>query len=402
MSEEHRCTVELEFTGEKFSDLLSYSIDSSWLTPTDAFSFEINWGIERAAELRRKFQPMQPVKLYVDDTLQLIGRIDAVESAGDGGTGLRVEGRDYLAMLVDGVVDPSLRFKKEQTLGDAILSVTRPFGVVTIFSDGFNLTRNLLTGKRPYGGPPPRTFQTAKLDEFKPEERDGAWQVAEKLAARHGFMLQPAGSRDAIVLAEPEYRQQPLYQFHRPGSVLRAVARRDYGDVPTVTIATGRGGSAGGKVSATQHMRSAFGDDAVSEIGKNAEVARFAGLGTGTPVVINFRIVPTAPDSPGLAGLLYRPLYYKDKDSRNQEQLERGLKREVCERLRKTLEYTVTMRGHSHPETGAYYAIDTMADVKDGIEDINEQLWVYARRFWNDGGGPMTELKMLRPESLVL
>jgi prophage tail gpP-like protein len=402
---DHGFTVEFEHTGEKFEasrwGIESYSIDSSWLTPTDAFSFDIFWGEDRGAELRQKFRPLQPIKLYIDDTCQLIGRIDKTSPSGQSGAGLHVEGRDYLAMLVDGSVDPSLRFKKTQDLGDAILSITRPFGITTIFSGGFNLTRNILTGKRPYGGAPSRDFKAAKLDDFKPDEGDGAYQVAEKLAARHGFMLQPAGSRDAIVLAEPEYRQAPSYEFRRPGNVLSAGASRDYSDVPTVTIATGRAGEAGGKVGAMQHMRSAFGDDAISAIGKNAEVKAITGFGTA-PAVINFRIPPTSEVVAGLGGLLYRPLYYKDKDSRNQEQLERGLKREISERLRKTLEYTVTMRGHSHPDTGAYYAIDTIADVKDGIDDVNEQLWVYERRMSNSGQGPMTELKMVRPESYVL
>lgn len=399
---DHRFTLELEQTGEKFADVLSYDIDSSYLTPTDAWSCVIYWGEDRAAELRRKFRPLSPVRVYIDGQCQVIGRIDKIEGTGNSGAALQISGRDYLADIVDGGVDPTIRFTKGMDLGQAILKVVEPFGIKTIFNGGFNFTRNILTGKKPFGGAPAKDFKAAKLEEFKPSDGQGAFECANRIAARHGFTLQPAGTRDSVVLAAPEYRQQPLYPLRRPGNVIRASCSRDYSDVPAITIARGRGGEAGAKVGSMYREVPTYGVEAPTEIGRNAEVKEIV-FGNAAGTAPRVFLARNKPGAGGIApGVLYRPLYYKDEDSRNQAQLDAGVRRMICERLRKTLEYTCTLRGHVDIKSGALYAIDTIADVLDGVEDVNEHLWVESRRFANDGGGPITELKLIRPDSFVI
>ena len=51
---------------------------------------------------------------------------------------------------------------------------------------------------------------------------------------------------------------------------------------------------------------------------------------------------------------------------------------------------------------GATWAVDTIAQVEDGIEDVNEPLWIQQRTFANDGSGPTTRLVLIRPDSLAL
>ena len=99
---------------------------------------------------------------------------------------------------------------------------------------------------------------------------------------------------------------------------------------------------------------------------------------------------------------VYKPLFYQDKDSKNQEQLEYGARKMVAERLKKTLDYTCTVQGHVEPRSGALWAINTVAHVVDELEQLNERLWLYEREFYNDGKGPMTALKFMRPDSYVL
>lgn len=405
-------TVELEELGTQqpafLTNITKYEITSDYLTPTDAWSFTL-YDDEDPQRLRRTVTPLQPVKLYIDGNLQVVGRIDGTTGEGDSRASLRVYGRDYIADLVDGGADPSIKFKKSQDIGDAILSVTQAFGVVSMGSSGFNLTRNILTGRKPFGGAPRRDVKAAKLDEFKIGYNEGAFEAINKIAARYGYTLQPMPRRDWIALCEPEYRQSPLYRLTRgsaTGNIVAGsgLADRNYANVPTLTLATGRNTGGQSKQSALKKILSTFGLNAPSEVGKNPEVRRIVYSETGTaPRVLDLRWDPKLNRGvPGNKGMLYRPLYYRDTDSRNTEQLERGVRRMISERLRHTLTYTCTVRGHTDPDSGATWAVDTIADVYDEVEDVNEPLWIKERTLRNDGSGPMTDLVLIRPHSFEL
>ncbi len=385
------------------TNIKSYNIDSSYFVATDGWSFTVH-DEDEPALLRRVFKPLQPVKIYIDDALQVVGRIDKTEGTGDG-SALMVSGRDYIADLVDGSADPAVRFKKGVDIGDAILQVTRVFGVVSIFA-GFSLTRDLLTGKQPFVGEA-RDFKEAKHDEFKVSYNQGAWQVIEKIAARHGFTIQPTQDRSSIALAEPQYGQPALYTLHRTidglnTNVLTGKATRDYSKVPSFTIAQGRGGRGGGKISGLNVFLPSFGEDAPTVLGRIDEVQRIVfSEDFRRPLMVLDRLKPGF-ELPPNAGLLYRPMYYQDTDSRNRDQLERGARRMIAERMRDTLTYRCTVRGHSDPQSGAIYAQDTIANIKDEIEDVDEVLWLQERTLRNDGSGPETDLVFIRPDSYLL
>lgn len=410
MDEEPRLTIELdgvEGTDERrFFDgiITQYEIDSDYLLSTDGWSFTV-YDDEDPGALRRKFHPLRGIKLYIDGNLQVVGRIDKISGAGDG-SALNVSGRDYIADIVDGGADPALRFAAATDIGDAVLSVVQPFGIVTLLG-GFNLTRNILTGKRPYFGPPGRDFKTAKLDEFKASAGMGAYELANKIVARHGYTIQPAGTdRSALVIAEPEFRQEPLYEIVRPGNlVLSATASRDYSSVPTCVVATGAGGKTGAKLA---RLRAEFGvfaaDSPAAELVSTPEIQRSITSANNVLDVVEARRKPGKPDTTtyGTDWPLYRPMFYEDTESRNQEQLDRGARRMLAERLRSTLVYDCTVHGHTDPKSGATWAVDTIAMVRDAIEDVAEPMWIQQRTFSGGSSGPTTRLRLIRPGSYVL
>ena len=437
-------TVELEELANQpptvTQEIQVYDLQSDYLTPTDEWSFTV-YSPDDPSALRELYVGLQPVRLSISGQVQVIGRIDDTEGEGEGGTALRVRGRDYLADFVTGSVDPTTKFKKSQTIGDAILEVAKPFGITSISGDGNNTTRNLLTGAQPYKGAP-KDFKTAKLDEFKAGYNEGAYEVANKMAARHGCTIQPTLDRSKIVLGVPQYDQEPLYRLvrgydngpHPGGNIVHGTARRNYGRVPTLVSATGRSrqttsnpvlpmetiasvldllghvegnfATAPGPTTSTTTVgstKSIFGAGALSLIGKVAEVINTVlSPNTNSPRIISKRFTAGQKAIPGNDNKLYRPLFYQDKDSRNVSQLERGVKRQISNRLKDTLTYTCTLRGHVDPDSGALYAVDTIAKVDDYVENVHENLWIKSRRFYNNGEGPMTELTMLRPGSFVL
>lgn len=401
--DEPKLTVEFEDDSKSYhTEIKSYELDSDYLTPTDAWSFVV-YDPDDPAWLRRTFRPWRPLKLFIEESLQVVGRIDRIES--DGPSSLRVSGRDYVADICDGGVDPALKFKKEQDIGDAILSIVKPFGVTTLYSPNLALTRNILSGRRVvWDKAPPRDFKAAKLDEFKAQENEGAFECANKIAARHGFTIQPTIRRDWLVIGEPEYRQPVTYKLSRPGNIMHAKCSRDWSHVPTVTIARGRHGSPkrGHTISGTDSVLPTFTGGAAPELSNLVEVGRI--IDPGILAIREKRYDPKTGDPQTYAYdvPVYRPMFYSDKDSRNVEQVERGVRRMIAERLRPTLVYEATIRGHRDPDSDAIFAVDTIAEVVDGIEDVNEHLWIQARKFSNDGSGPTTTIRMIRPGSFVL
>lgn len=420
----------LEESGEYVSQgIKSYSIDSDYMTATDGWEFVV-YDDEDPAGLRSKFAPLQPVTLYVDGHPQVTGRIDAIETESADSSALRVSGRDYIADLVDGTADPSIRFSKGSTVADALTKVCAPYGIDTIIGDN-NLNRNLLTGKVPFGEGPPIDFKAAKLSDFKVSDNTGCWQVISNIAARHGFTVQPIvgesnGARTALILSHPEYRQDPIGSLTRPGNVIAAMAKRDYSRVPTVTVARGHtstarvkyskgtveistfkgGGSLGVIALAVPSVRIEIDLERTVTTTKRATVAT-GELSTSPEIsatvtgrVFEKRNDPKSPEP--LDGKLYRPAFYSDKEARTIDELEHGVRKMVSERLRDTLTYEATVRGHRDPDTDAVYAVDTILEVADGIEGISERMWVKRRTFTNGPDGPKTKLQLIRPETYIL
>lgn len=418
---EHRLMVEIEETGEIWDKVESYRLTSNYLVPADEWTFTA-YNHDNPGALRRKFRPLMRVKLYIDGELQVIGRIDKTRGVRESKSSLQVTGRDYMAELVDGGADPALVFTADQDLGDALLQLWRPFGVRTLVGN-WNLTRNLLTGRQPFIGEPTRSFKQAKVQDFNPKHGDGAYQVGDKICARHGFTIQQGGQRGNVAIVEPQFGQDPLYDLVRGGNVMGADAERDYADAPTVTIATGRlkksksndqalfGRTAGIGASATPTGQQvipgliqwpSFGDLAPNEIGKLDEVKRIAlepvSLLRSQRIDWKAKTMPFEPED----DVLYRPMYYEDKDAKTDEEIDSGVRRELSRRLKSCLTYNCTMRGHRELKSGAIYSVDTMAMVKDDVEDVNQAMWVLERTLYNDGHGPLTDAQLILPGSIAL
>jgi|1185.fasta_scaffold04371_2 hypothetical protein len=505
--DDDRLTVELEGVGFQPNRILSYRINTQYTTPTDSWEFVV-YSEDDPRGLRRRFRPLQPIRLYIAGNLQVIGRIDKIEGTGESGAALKVSGRDYLADLVDSTVDPQFQIKKSQDIGAFLLDLLKPWGITTVFGNS-NLTRNALTGRKPFTKNPAKHYNSAKLEDTKASENQGVFEFANRVVARHGFMILPAGTRDSIVVDAPNYEQTALYSVSRPGNILSGTASRDYTDIPTVTIAHGRmGGSSpgeespsgqstgavftpaagtpagkqgqfaanpsndvqgtgrrpgstiggsgsgfagnpsndtqgtgrrdgtsrsqfasnpsndvrgtgrrtdadpgpsaagptlGGKASGKDRFGT-FDETGASSLGRILEVQRCITSDDGVIVVREKRFDPKKPDHTiyGFDFPVYKPLFYRDKDSRNDEQLNYSVRRVIAEKLRATLTYNCTVRGHVEPKSGATWAVDTLVNVRDEVEDVNEAMWILERTFENDGtSGPVTHLSMVRPGSFV-
>lgn len=405
---EDALVVEIEGKGVAEDKILSYRINSSYVIPTDSWEIVV-YSESDPRGLRRRWRPLQPVRLLISGRQQLIGRIDGTEGVGESGAALRVFGRDYLSDIVDSTIDPTFQVKQGQDVGAVVLDVLKPWGITTVF--GHNLNRNILTGKAPFQ-PTPRDLKRVQLQDFAAKWDQGTSEFLNIILAHQGLTFQPAGTRDAVVVDSPNYEQSALYRLarsldpDRPGNMTKpAAARRDYAGVPTVTLTSGRtGGSEPGQQSQSGRQEYPTFDKAgPSRIGASLEAQRTITSDDGVVVVREKRFDPRRRDSTvyGFDFPVYKPLFYQDKQARDQAQLDASVRRMIAEKLRDTLQYPFQVRGHVDPVGGAVWTVDTIVDVQDEIEDVEEPLWIVERSLYNDGSGPMTEGLAIRPGSYV-
>lgn len=388
-------TVRFVSLGRESVDIGSWSITSAYTTPADGFRFALydtNRDNLRGLEL-------QPVELLVNGVSQLIGRIEITE-IGDNGTELQCSGRDYLGDATECNVDPVIQIKEGDTIATAFLSVLSPIGISTVAEDDDVLMRNVRTGVSVRSRKGTKKFTTVQLKDLQPKPGESQFDFLNRLIARFGATIQPGPDRETVVLSTPKYDQDPVATIYRSADPTMSVknnvdtssATRDFSAFPTYTMFTGWGATQDSKGSGLNKEYDSY--KLVSGfLGNDNELARILADGA-----LSGRIKPNTT-SPGL-GQTYRLLHFKDEQSRTQEQLELAALRAIAERLKETLRYTVTLRGHADPVSGAIWSVDTMIQVQDEICGVFEPLWVAERTLsYSQNEGATTTLTAYRPGS---
>lgn len=388
---------ELAIGGRRYSQFTSWSIDSSYKTPADSWEC-VAYSIADPAGLRTTFEPLQEVSVLVSGRVQCVGRIGVTQSAGPNGVALSVQGLDYIGPMVAGGIDPTISVKKGETIERVLMRAFEPWGITKVSGDGFAKLRNAMTGVT-RGQAVPRDFRALSVEDVKAQENSGAWRWASGIVARHGFTIQPTLDRNELAVDAPDYSQETIGTLYRDragkrGNVLTGTtAKRDWQSVPSATIARGRGVASGTKAGSLGAVVPTFGPGSLLNLGNSEEVKRIAAR------MHSGRIKPGDPPTE----LYYAPLYYRDKDAKNQAQLDSGLRRMLSDKAMNTLTYTAKVRGVTDIATGAVYAVGSMVRVVDEIENIDESLWIEERRLeQSQGSTPTATLKLIRPGSYVL
>ncbi len=395
---DHPLTVSFELLGkQETTRIKSWSIESAYLTSTDGFSFSI---LTDPTDPSFRDLELQPVELILDGSSQLLGRIERT-SIGSDGVAVECQGRDYIADLVECNVDPTFKVKESMTLGDAILRVSEPCGIQAVLGDDDVALQNIRSGvqvKRKKR----KQRQKTPLQDYQPRPGgEGIYEFGNRLTARHGVTIQPGGDRGVIVLNAPDYEQSPTYSIRvtsdkRAGSsnnVIEATATRDYTKFPTYTLANGKQARTEDKPTALRRtydmltLASAFSPE-MQRILTSAKVE--AG-----------RKMPNEPRGGDFS--LYRLLHVQDIDARSEDQLDFCALRAIADRLKDTLEYSCTLRGHVDPGSNAIWSVNTMVHVVDEIRGIDEPLWISeCSKSFSPSAGAITRITCWRPSSFQI
>ncbi len=382
--------VVLEKTGRALR-VSEYTLTTDFMSATDSFSF--TYYSENRDDLRGL--EMQPVLLRINGRTQLVGRIEKTVR-GESGSAVKCEGRDYISDLIECNVDPKAILRDGMGLTDAILYMCLPCGISEIATPGDRIDAR--TGK-PGAGPKTLHKLTQKqLKDIKPSAGIGVYETCELLLARFGLTMQPVMDRMKIALQPPSFDQPPVGRLVRSvgqanGNLLiDGSASRDYSSMPTYSIFTGKQGlvaEQGGAKGTVVYW------DLETNIPK--ECSEVVGILKGA--IYSGRRDPDA-SGPAPGGSLYRLLYHRDDHyGKTHEQIANSQKRAIAERLKSTLTYSCTVRGHINPVTGYTWCNDTILEIDDDMADVHEPLWCHSCVFSNSRQGPTTRMDFVRPWS---
>lgn len=384
-----------------FDHFLSYEYASNFLTPADQWSFSIP-AVSLTPGQGDALQPGAVVEIKISGLLQTTGYVDAVRVHGSRGSGtiLTITGRDWMAPAVDGHVDPQMQFKPSQTLADMMTQAYAFLSDVTFQTDNI-ANRNVMTG-RDTGSTSKKgkTLKSYVLHQLAPYPQESVFQFTSRVAQRFGLWIWPSQDGQSIVVGQPDFGTEPLYQILNSldpslsphNNVLEWDCESSRKDQPSCILATGFGGG-----------------------GENAKVTLKGGI--VNPIssadtlnvqnnypTVKFTTPPIPTDSSGIGVLplidpVPRPMYVVDRDSHNQSEVNSFLQRELSLRVRHALTANYTIEGHRIG--GVPIAVDTIVDVQDDHSGLHQLMWIIGRHFRKDAhAGTSTQIQTIRVGSL--
>lgn len=386
----------------ELSTFLAYEYHEDYLTPADAWSFSVPLGAltdaQKAAIVHRA-----RVEFAIDDNVQGVGRIGSIRTrkSRSSGTVLTIEGRSWLGPAIDGHVDPQVRFTSAMSLHDLLTAVFKPFGVKVLSTDN-DANRNAITGGI-FGTPTTKKGKPLKsyaLHLEKPYPNEGAFGFASRVAQRFGLWIRPGVDDGTVVVARPDFDQDPRYQIvdltsagdEGANNVLESDVDRSSEDQPSVIVGFASGG--GGEFAKSQLKAAVTNPLVAADLSSFVDAyptVKFLSVPDVASGILTDPIVETTP----------RALFLYDSQAHTLAQLHAFLLRELALRLRKSLSAHYTIVGHRIG--GLPVAVDTMISVNDDDQNLHLPLWVFGRRFSKTPhDGTKTTLELIRPGSLPL
>ncbi|WP_437767187.1 hypothetical protein WMF27_20495 [Sorangium sp. So ce281] len=448
--------------GIEIRNWTSYRFTQNFQIPTPAWSFTLPPSVAGGGyssfddpeptgasgpgkELLTGIQTGARVEISLNDRLQCTGYIEKVTSevTPNGGTLYTIEGRDILGPVVDACIDPAYKFTSGSTILDCILGVLAPFGIDTVYTTD-DLNVSVITGL-PKGASGTRQKVKVKIPkrvaradgtielqydtkdstvvvdarrrdlrritvkQIKPKMGEGVFAFLDRILRRFGLMIWAAADGSGVVVDAATFDTSTMIHriTHRNGltdenNVLTGSVVRDVTGQPSLIVgfATG-GGQAADKTRNKVIMVNelvAYEYDAdlnLKPIDLVQDIkARYKGA----------KVIPPREEVIGLEFLgKHRPapMFIKDDESYDMEQLESFIKRKMAELQQKSLVATYEVAGHTY--RNCPWAVNTMVDVFDEVQDVMEPMWCVEKTFKKSrAGGTTTTIKLIRPKTFQI
>ena len=349
----------------------SFSMTLDITQPSEA-SFELG-DDGTFASIGRSVAPATQYRVFVNDRLQLSGRVEANDVPVDASAGavVRFTVRTKLADAAVASADPSIRLR-DSSLLDFLLAVYEPQGLVEsdFHFDKPSLLRDIRTGKRTSntGDDFKVRLNRLKLDEMRVRPPETIFGAADRYLRRFGLMHWD-GPDGKIVVGFPNQTQTPSYNFatfrnserRSANNTMGSTRAEDWSSVPSFVMVAGRGGK------------------------RRFSKAAVVGIATQDDVVE--------------AGL-HRPVYILSEGLRNEEAARNAAERELSSRVRQkdTINHEVDALSYWDGTRQTTYGNDTIATYdSDVVGGHRGNYYVHRVEMARDAdSGDTTRLTMLK------
>ena len=434
-SEVDTVTLSLPAYQKEITTWESYSLNKRFLTPTDAWTFVVDTA---DASLATILVPGAEVQLSVNGAPQCTGYIDKRRiEASESGTRITISGRDILGPVVDATVDPAFAFAASTTLVTFLAALLAPFGITTIYnsdlynyqvltgwpagvhkaSGGSTVTAQNLGGASIVGStvsvdtqPTRPDLHTLQLTQAKPHAGEGVYAYIDRMLRRLGLTLWAMADGSGVVVDVPNYAGDATQQQIRhktdassasntvePGSSVDF----DLSEQPSVIVATGFGS---GQDTQKSKLRVIMINELTGLDDSGDPLPDILAIKARYPsaVVLPLRSQLKALTRPQGDPKINRPFFLKDDESKNLQQLEAFVRREMGRRQQKALTCNYVVKGHTSDGTHPW-SVNTMTTVDDDVFGVSEPMWIVERTFSKTfGSGTRTAMKLIRPNTLMI
>ena len=393
--------------GVQIEKFVSYEYDEQFLTPSDGWHFVLA-GETIPDAVQGALSASVPVQLAINGATQSTGRIHKVirTASRSGGVQITIEGKDVLGPVVDGHVDPSLKFTDSMTLFDVLTTVFASYGLSTFSADN-NANLNVITGQKK-GHPSRRKgLKSFTIHQLKPYPREGAFSFCARIAQRFGLWIWPSSDGLFIIFGKPDGTDDDGNYTLPPsrGNLVRKLGQpqgqannildggtvtRDMENQPAIIYAGGEG--TGGEF-AKSRLKSAYVNPAI--------IADLTKIKARNPHIVPKTFKMASMVDPFLDEYP-RPMFLYDDESHTQDQLDAYVRREMSLLLRHAVMCHYPITGHSLQ--GSPVAVDTILSVDDDVGDLHAPMWVSGRHFSKAAGaqGTTSMLELCLPGCIVL
>jgi prophage tail gpP-like protein len=201
--------VAINVGGTVIRDFTSYSIRTSLTDPADSFTMRRPFDRE-AWDLCR---PDTPVQVTIDGTPVITGLVDVLDTPEDSYE-IEITGRCMIGRLVDDCAD---------TLGysglgiqDLIRKLASPFFSKVVFTAERDRKLRRGRGRKTRAGREPAASSASRRSATNIEPGQTRWQAIEQLLDKLGLLAWSSGDGRELIVAEPNYDQEPQFRFFRP------------------------------------------------------------------------------------------------------------------------------------------------------------------------------------------
>lgn len=442
MARSHVVTLSIGAEGVEVSSWDEVTITLDMLRPGSPWTVTL-WRTGRGeswARVRELAKLFAPIEIRVDGALQLRGVIERIRDGADrGGAPFTISGRDTLAAAMVADVDPRLQLR-DTTLAEAFERVLLPLGINVMVGALAEDVRSIQAGARPGARAPARRSRRAhRVDRFRPQVGQRAWDFMQQLARRHGYLIYsgPVESGTGLVIDRPAYDSAPqgaLVRRQRPdgtyeGNILSGTLTLDATDIPTEVTTFGRTRMTAPQdarhSARTENVRLQFGgvglfgaiDQALgtaptvrlrseTEASYLARLQREAAATSSrsrtqrsTTTLLNERLTIHR-----IADVYFpRPRYVRDTKARTPQIAEQRARHVIARSMQEFAVYEAAVQGFSWGTEGRLWTINSMVTIDDEIAGVRGSWLCTSVTFSRSRStGHTTRLRLVPPRSIDL